>query len=98
MIEKGFKYIDLFCGIGGFHQAMENLGGECVFASDIDADCRKTYERNYGSNLKVISPSLMPKIYPLMMCFVAVSLAKPSQRPASVLVLLTKPREHCSLI
>lgn len=48
MIEKGFKYIDLFCGIGGFHQAMSDLGGRCVYASDIDADCRKTYERNYG--------------------------------------------------
>lgn len=47
-IEKGFTYIDLFCGIGGFHQAMENLGGECLYASDIDPDCRKTYERNYG--------------------------------------------------
>ena len=45
---RKFKYIDLFCGIGGFHQAMESLGGECVFASDIDADCRKTYEDNYG--------------------------------------------------
>lgn len=43
-----FKFIDLFCGIGGFHQAMEALGGECVFASDIDPDCRKTYEANYG--------------------------------------------------
>lgn len=43
-----FKFIDLFCGIGGFHQAMKSLGGECVFASDIDADCRKTYYRNYG--------------------------------------------------
>ena len=43
-----FKYIDLFCGIGGFHLAMESLGGECVFASDIDDDCRKTYEANYG--------------------------------------------------
>lgn len=43
-----FKFIDLFCGIGGFHQAMETLGGECVFASDIDADCRKTYQANYG--------------------------------------------------
>lgn len=42
-----FKFIDLFCGIGGFHQAMSDLGGECVFASDIDADCRKTYSRNY---------------------------------------------------
>ena len=27
---------------------MEALGGECVFASDIDEDCRKTYETNYG--------------------------------------------------
>ena len=43
-----FKYIDLFCGIGGFHQALSDLGGECVYACDIDADCRKTYERNYG--------------------------------------------------
>lgn len=45
---NSFKFIDLFCGIGGFHQAMKSLGGECVFASDIDEDCRKTYEVNYG--------------------------------------------------
>lgn len=45
---KSFTYIDLFCGIGGFHQAMNDLGGKCVFASDIDADCRKTYTLNYG--------------------------------------------------
>lgn len=61
---KKFKFIDLFCGIGGFHQAMESLGGECVFACDIDADCRKTYEANYGLKPDVdvtkIDPSKLP--------------------------------------
>lgn len=45
---RNFSFIDLFCGIGGFHQGMTALGGECVYACDIDADCRKTYEKNYG--------------------------------------------------
>ncbi|MBO7211942.1 MAG: DNA cytosine methyltransferase [Methanobrevibacter sp.] len=61
---KRFKFIDLFCGIGGFHQAMESLGGECVFACDIDADCRKTYEANYGLKPDVdvtkIDPAKLP--------------------------------------
>lgn len=42
------RFIDLFCGIGGFHQAMHRIGGKCVFACDVDANCRKTYETNYG--------------------------------------------------
>ncbi len=42
-----FKFIDLFSGIGGFHQAMEKLGGECVFASEIDPYCIETYYKNY---------------------------------------------------
>ena len=48
MLNKQFKFIDLFCGIGGFHQALSQLGGECVFASDIDKECQKTYLENYG--------------------------------------------------
>lgn len=48
MIQSGFKFIDLFCGIGGFHLAMTSLGGKCVFASDIDTECQKTYKLNYG--------------------------------------------------
>lgn len=44
----GFTFIDLFCGIGGFHQAMRALGGRCVLACDIDAQCRAVYESNYG--------------------------------------------------
>ena len=43
-----FKFIDLFAGIGGFHQAMHNLGGECVFASEIDKYAIDTYKKNYG--------------------------------------------------
>jgi DNA (cytosine-5)-methyltransferase 1 len=45
---NSLKFIDLFCGIGGFHQALSKLGFECVFASDIDENCRKTYENNYN--------------------------------------------------
>lgn len=42
-----FTFIDLFCGIGGFHQAMDALGGKCVFACDINELCRKVYTANY---------------------------------------------------
>lgn len=45
---KIFTFIDLFAGIGGFHQAMVNLGGECVFASEIDKYAKETYKENYG--------------------------------------------------
>lgn len=45
--KDGIKFIDLFCGIGGFHQAIKTFG-ECVFASDIDRACREVYLDNYG--------------------------------------------------
>lgn len=47
MKQKKFKFIDLFSGIGAFHQALESLGGECVFASDIDKYAIETYYENY---------------------------------------------------
>lgn len=42
------KFIDLFCGIGGFHQVLHKYNSKCVFACDIDENCRKMYEKNYG--------------------------------------------------
>lgn len=45
--QSKMKFIDLFCGIGGFHQALGSLGHECILASDKDKKCRESYERNY---------------------------------------------------
>jgi len=52
--KHNFTFIDLFAGIGGFHLAFHNLGGKCVFASEMDIHARKTYEHNF----KKIEPEL----------------------------------------
>lgn len=52
--KKKYTFIDLFAGIGGFHQAMHSVGGKCVFASEWDKYARQTYEANY----KDIAPNL----------------------------------------
>ncbi|MDR1809582.1 MAG: DNA (cytosine-5-)-methyltransferase [Prevotella sp.] len=53
-VMEEIKFIDLFCGIGGFRQAMDeacrenNLISNCVFSSDIDPACQISYEENFG--------------------------------------------------
>jgi DNA (cytosine-5)-methyltransferase 1 len=48
------RFIDLFCGIGGFRYAVQKVaenrgvGCECVFSSDIDPYCQLAYEKNFG--------------------------------------------------
>ncbi len=48
------RFVDLFCGIGGFHLAAGLAGvrvgvsTECEMASDIDPTCRKSYLANFG--------------------------------------------------
>lgn len=48
------KFVDLFCGIGGFRIAMDEACKEndiipqCVFSSDIDPYCQESYEANFG--------------------------------------------------
>ena len=43
---QSFSFVELFAGIGGFAKGLEPLGGRCVFASEIDANCRAIYETN----------------------------------------------------
>lgn len=67
---KKVRYIDLFCGIGGFHlgaeRALANRGleSECVFASDIDPEARKMYAANFGliaaGDIKQVAASEIP--------------------------------------
>lgn len=50
VINPDFTFIDLFAGIGGFRLALQNLGGECVFTSEIDPFAQLTYKRNFGDH------------------------------------------------
>lgn len=64
------KFIDLFCGIGGFRVAMDeackenNIIPECVFSSDIDKYCQDSYENNFGhrpyGDITTIDPKDIP--------------------------------------
>ena len=59
-----FTFIDLFAGIGGFHVAMESVGGHCVFASEWDKYAQDTYWSNFGmmpyGDIRKIDASQIP--------------------------------------
>lgn len=44
---KGFRFIDLFAGIGGFRRGFEAAGGRCVFTCEKDRFAREVYAANY---------------------------------------------------
>ena len=48
MFDTGFRFIDLFAGMGGIRLAFESAGGDCVFASEWNEAAQKTYEHNFG--------------------------------------------------
>lgn len=62
---KGKKFIDLFCGLGGFRLALESYGAECVFSSDIDKHVSETYKNNFGdyplSDITTVDEKDIPK-------------------------------------
>lgn len=57
-------FIDMFCGIGGFHLAAESFGMKCVYACDVDEEARKAYEHNFGlkpnGDIRLISEKNIP--------------------------------------
>lgn len=59
------RFVDLFCGLGAFHEAFKRHGGfECVFACDLDERVRRIYERNHGltpaGDIREVDPSSLP--------------------------------------
>lgn len=47
---QGLTFVDLFAGIGGLRQAMEDIGGHCVFTSEWDRFAQQTYLANHRDN------------------------------------------------
>ena len=45
---KGYRFIDLFAGIGGIRIPFDELGAKCVFTSEWDKFSQQTYEKNFG--------------------------------------------------
>lgn len=62
--ENLFTFIDLFAGIGGIRIAFEKHGGKCVFSSEWDKWCQKTYFENFREfpygDINSISASKVP--------------------------------------
>lgn len=46
----GFRFIDLFAGIGGLRLGFQSIGGHCVFTSEWDSKAQETYARNFRDN------------------------------------------------
>lgn len=47
-MSSAFRFVDLFAGIGGFHAALAEMGGECASAVEVDPDAAAVYRRNWG--------------------------------------------------
>lgn len=64
MTFASFRFIDLFAGLGGFHLALNRLGGRCVFAAEWQEHLRDLYKFNFGlrpeGDITLISPNDVP--------------------------------------
>ena len=57
------KFVDLFAGLGGFRVALERLGHECVFASELELQLQETYRRNFPHGPEIHGDIRMSKQY-----------------------------------
>ncbi|CAE8588559.1 unnamed protein product, partial [Polarella glacialis] len=62
----GFDFVELFCGMGGFHAGLAPLGGRCVLACDVDWTARAFYRASYGgpeclSDVVALDPENIPQ-------------------------------------
>ena len=53
-VEKGFRTIDLFAGIGGVRLGFEKAGFNTVFANDFEKQCKTTYDLNFDTSKLII--------------------------------------------
>lgn len=56
-----FRFIDLFAGLGGFHVALQELGGEGVFAAEWEPTLNALYKDNFGLEAWTDVNDLAPK-------------------------------------
>ncbi len=63
-MNRDFRFVDLFSGLGGFHLAATALGGTCVFASEINEGLRELYQQNFGilphGDIRKVGPESVP--------------------------------------
>lgn len=45
---KGYTFIDLFAGLGGFRLALESFGAKCVYSNEWEKHVQKVYQMNFG--------------------------------------------------
>lgn len=61
---KPFRFVDLFAGLGGFHLALDRMGGRCVYAAEWAEHLRDLYEANFGlrpeGDIRAVDPSEVP--------------------------------------
>lgn len=62
--DERLRFVDLFAGLGGFHQALTSLGHRCVFASEIDPVLSQLYQQNFGicphGDIRDVKPEEIP--------------------------------------